>query len=94
MAAAERGRRGENYILAGPVTSLKTIVDTVGALLHVDTSDTPVMPPVLMRALGTVLDVVSEFTRTPGVITSEMADILTNNGVTCGGGHQRSGGCR
>jgi hypothetical protein len=83
IAAAERGRCGDNYILAGEVASLKRMVDDVGRLLAIDTSGVHVMPAWLFRALGVASDIAAELTRVPPTITSEMADILINNGVLC-----------
>ena len=51
----------------------------MGRILHVDTSDVRVMPEWAMQLLGTVMDVVAEFTGVMPLITSEMAQLLTKD---------------
>jgi hypothetical protein len=82
IAAAERGRLGHNYILAGEPITLKNMVDQVGEILHVDTTNVRVMPPWAMQILGTVMDVVAEFTGIMPLITSEMAQLLTQDSAS------------
>jgi hypothetical protein len=54
----------------------------VGEILHVDTSNVRVMPPWAMQFLGTVMDVMAEFTGVMPLITSEMAQLLTQDSAS------------
>jgi hypothetical protein len=80
IAAAERGRLGHNYILAGPHMSMKKFIDTIGIMLQVDTSGIHALPQWAGSFVSTLTDVYSEFFGLPEAgFTSETADLLSHD---------------
>ncbi|GAB5372421.1 hypothetical protein AAMO2058_001663900 [Amorphochlora amoebiformis] len=75
ITAAHKGRLGQRYITAGPESSMDQIVFEMTN--HIPGATRPmVLPNVLVRILGLVSDIVSDFTLKQPDITIEIADFL------------------
>ena len=81
VAAVEKGRTGENYLLGGAEASYAEIVQMVGRLLGQPTN-TAVGRPVVLRLAGRVLERISAITGTEPMISEESAAIVTAN-IVC-----------
>ena len=81
VAAVEKGRTGENYILGGAEASYAEIVQMVGRLLGQPTN-TAVGRAVVLRLAGRVLERISAITGTEPLISEESAAIVTAN-IVC-----------
>jgi dihydroflavonol-4-reductase len=75
IAAVEKGRNGEKYILGGENVSFKVFMDEICRLLGKKTP--PVASVFLFKLLGKVFDFVSVFTNKPPLITPELADEIS-----------------
>lgn len=76
VAAVERGRAGENYLLGG-VHATYLEVATMSAALTGGKAPRRAMPPLLIKLLARVLPLVSKFTGRPADITPEVALMLS-----------------
>ncbi len=76
IAAVDRGRSGENYILGGADASYLDVVRIIGELVG-QPVNTRVASPVLMRLGGRVLGWVSWFTGREPLVTPESAAFLS-----------------
>lgn len=76
IAAAERGRSGENYILGGTDATYVEAVTIIGELLRRPIKVRTV-PPVLLRGAGRVLGWVSRLTGKEPLVTPESAAFLS-----------------
>lgn len=75
IAAVEKGRNGEKYILGGENTSFKVFMDEICRLLG---KKTPRVASVfLFKLLGKAFDLMSVFTNKPPLITPELADEIS-----------------
>ena len=81
IAAVEKGRTGENYILGGAEASYAEIVQMVGRLLGQPTN-TAVGRAAVLRLAGRVLERISAITGTEPLISEELAAIVTAN-IVC-----------
>jgi nucleoside-diphosphate-sugar epimerase len=81
VTAAERGRPGENYILAGADASYRDVVDIIGELVGGDV-ERRVVPARLLRMGGRILELVSTLTGREPIVTPEGAAFLSAD-VTC-----------
>jgi nucleoside-diphosphate-sugar epimerase len=81
IAAAERGRTGENYILGGADASFADLVRTIGEVVG-RRVPTRTMRPRFMRSAGRVLGWVSAVTGREPVVTPESAAFLCAD-LTC-----------
>jgi nucleoside-diphosphate-sugar epimerase len=75
IAAAERGRSGENYILNGDPEPLAHIFREMAQLLGVDLK-AKVLPRAVFKTMGRVADFVARMRGVEPDMTAEMADIL------------------
>lgn len=75
IAAVEKGRNGEKYILGGENVSFKVFMDEICRLLNKKTP--PVGSVFLFKSLGKVFHLMSVFTNKPPLITPELADELS-----------------
>lgn len=78
LAAVEKGRTGENYILGGPEASYADVVRLVGRLLGQPTN-TAVGRPFVLRLAGRVSERISKITGKEPMISVESASIVTAN---------------
>jgi nucleoside-diphosphate-sugar epimerase len=76
VAAFERGRTGENYILGGPEASYAEVVRVIGELLGKAVMVRTV-PAVVMRVAGRVMDWTSRLTGKEPLLTPESAAFLS-----------------
>lgn len=75
IAAVEKGRNGEKYILGGENASFKVFMDEICRLLG---KKTPHVASVfLFKLLGKAFDLMSVFTNKPPLITPELADEIS-----------------
>jgi dihydroflavonol-4-reductase len=81
IAAAERGRTGENYILGGADASYADVVRLIGEIIGRPVT-VGTVPPRLLRAAGRVLGLVSRFTGKEPLVTPESAAFLSAD-LTC-----------
>jgi nucleoside-diphosphate-sugar epimerase len=81
IAAAERGRKGENYLLGGTHASLLELVREIGAATGKAVPSRPT-PAWLLRTLGFIGGAASRFTGRPPTITPEAARMVTRH-VAC-----------
>ena len=81
VAAVEKGRTGENYLLGGAEASYAEIVQMVGRLLGQPTN-TAVGRAVVLRLAGRVLERISAITGREPLIYEESAAIVTAN-IVC-----------
>ena len=81
VAAVDKGRTGENYILGGTEASYAEIVQMVGRLLGQPTN-TAVGRAVVLRLAGRVLERISAITGKEPMISEESAAIVTAN-IVC-----------
>lgn len=75
IAAVDKGRSGEKYILGGENASFKVFMDEICRLLGKKTP--PVASVFLYKFLGKVLDFVAIFNNKPPLISPELADLLS-----------------
>ena len=79
IAAAERGRSGEQYILGGSNMTFKEVFDLAARVLH-GKAPTVEVPVWLARAVGNAVEFLGSVTNTKPWITSELlATIGSNN---------------
>lgn len=78
VAAVDKGRTGDNYLLGGPEASYHDIVRLVGELLQRDTNKR-VGKPWLFSIAGRSLDRLSALTKKEPLITAESAAFLNAN---------------
>jgi dihydroflavonol-4-reductase len=77
ISAVDRGRSGENYILAGPHESFLGLVQSVAQMANQPKVPKKPVPPALLRIMGTIEPrVASFFGRTPD-ITPEAVALVT-----------------
>jgi nucleoside-diphosphate-sugar epimerase len=81
VAAVEKGRTGENYILGGTEASYAEIVQIVGRLLGQPTN-TAVGRAAVLRLAGRVLERISAITGKEPIISEESAAMVTAN-IVC-----------
>ena len=81
VAAVDKGRTGENYLLGGSEASYAEIVQMVGRLLGQSTNTT-VGRPVVLRVAGRVMERISAITGREPMITEESAALVTAN-IVC-----------
>ncbi len=81
VAAVDKGRTGENYILGGTEASYAEIVHMVGRLLGQPTN-TAVGRAAVLRLAGRVLERISAITGKEPMISEESAAIVTAN-IVC-----------
>jgi dihydroflavonol-4-reductase len=81
VTAAERGRTGESYILAGADASYRDVVDIIGDLVGRDV-ERRVVPAGLLRLGGRILGLVSSLTGREPLVTPEGAAFLCAD-LTC-----------
>ncbi len=81
VAAVDKGRTGENYILGGTEASYAEIVQMVGRLLGRPTN-TAVGRAVVLRLAGRILERISAITGKEPMISEELAAIVTAN-IVC-----------
>jgi dihydroflavonol-4-reductase len=81
VAAVDKGRTGENYILGGTEASYAEIVHIVGRLLGQPTNSA-VGRAVVLRLAGRVLERISAITGKEPMISEESAAIVTAN-IVC-----------
>ena len=81
VAAVEKGRTGENYLLGGAEASYAEIVQMVGRLLGQPTN-TAVGRAVVLRLAGRVLERISAITGREPLISEELAALVTAN-IVC-----------
>jgi nucleoside-diphosphate-sugar epimerase len=84
VAAAERGRSGENYLLGGTDASFRELVRTVGEVLGRPVPDR-VLPPALLYLVSRAGQLVSYVTGRAPRITPEMVGMATR-AITCDSG--------
>ncbi len=82
VAAVDRGRTGENYILGGADAPFREVVGIISELLGQD-GVPRTMPAPVLRAAGRVLGWVSHLTRREPLVTPESAAFLSANLVCC-----------
>lgn len=75
IAAAERGRPGENYILAGPHARFVEVVGEIGRLVGKPTPD-KATPAIAIKTMAAVNQLVAHVTRRRPAITPEAAYFL------------------
>jgi dihydroflavonol-4-reductase len=78
LAAVEKGRTGENYILGGADASYRDVVRTLGGIMGRDLRGRTV-PGFLLRIAGRSMGVVSRFTGREPFVTPDAADYLSAN---------------
>ena len=76
VTAAERGRTGENYILAGADASYRDVVDIIGDLVDRDV-ERRIIPAGLLRMGGSILGLWSNLTGREPIVTPEGAAFLS-----------------
>lgn len=76
LAAYERGRRGENYILAGPDCSYRDVMVQVSQLLG--RKPPRAIPALIMKIVGRVGQLKSAFTKRAPDVTPEIALMLSS----------------
>jgi len=76
VAAAERGRTGENYILGGADASYLDVVRTLSEILQRDLRARTV-PALVLRLVGHALGLVSRFTGSEPFVTPDAAAYLS-----------------
>jgi nucleoside-diphosphate-sugar epimerase len=81
VAAADRGRSGENYILAGDDATFAEVIRTIGEVVGRKVP-TRVFRPRFLRAAGRVLGWASVLTRREPLVTPESAAFLCAD-LTC-----------
>jgi nucleoside-diphosphate-sugar epimerase len=81
IAAAERGRCGENYILAGADASFAEVIRTIGELVRRPVRS-KVARPRFLRTASRILGLVSLITRREPLLTPESAAFLCAD-LTC-----------
>ena len=81
VTAAERGRAGENYILAGADASYRDVVDIIGHLVGRDV-ERRIISARLLRIGGNFLGLLSKLTGREPVVTPEGAAFLCAD-LTC-----------
>jgi nucleoside-diphosphate-sugar epimerase len=81
VIAAERGRTGENYVLAGADASYRDVVDLIGGLVGRDV-ERRVVPAGLLRIGGSILGLYSRLTGREPLVTPESAAFLSAD-LTC-----------
>ena len=78
IAAVDRGRRGENYLLGGVDTSYLEMIGVIGRLLGRDVPTRP-KPAWLLHLAARIGGFASAFTGKQPRITREMAGLVTRN---------------
>jgi nucleoside-diphosphate-sugar epimerase len=78
LAAAQRGRTGENYILAGADATYAELVGALAEIMQRKLS-TRTVPRRLFRRLGQIMNLVSRFTGREPFVTPEGAAYLSAN---------------
>jgi len=78
LAALDKGRPGERYILGGTIVSFKELYTRIAKVLGKPLS-ARVMSPGKLRFVSGVLDFLSLFTRTEPMVTPELVKIVTRN---------------
>jgi nucleoside-diphosphate-sugar epimerase len=78
IAAVDRGRRGENYLLGGADATYLEMVTIIGRLTGKKTPTKP-MPKLLLELVGRISGWVSAVTKREPDITSEGAALVTHN---------------
>jgi len=78
ILAAEKGRKGECYILSGECISVSEIMRTLADVTGVK-APTVRMPMWLAKAVAPLTPIYYHFTRTPPIFTSDSLYILTSN---------------
>ena len=81
VAAAEQGRSGENYILAGADASYRDVVDIIGDLVGRDV-ERRVVSSRLLRVGARILELLSDLTGREPIVTPEGAAFLSAD-LTC-----------
>lgn len=76
IAAAERGRTGENYLLGGTDASFRELVRTIGGVLGRRAPE-KILPPAALRIAARIGHFVSFVTGKPPRITPEMVGMAT-----------------
>ena len=82
IAAVERGRSGENYILGGADASYLDVVRTIGEIVG-QPVNTSVAPAWMMRLGGRLFNWMSWFTGREPLVTPESAAFLSADLVCC-----------
>ena len=77
VAAYEKGRCGENYLLGGVHASFQDIFDTVGAIVGVKTP-TRKLPAGLLSVLAVIMERVSYFTKKEPLLTPEKVLLMNH----------------
>ena len=78
IAAAERGRTGENYLLGGTDASFIQLGQLIGEMVGRKVPNRPT-PPAAMYVVSTVGNWISYLTDKPPTITPEMVRMVTRN---------------
>ncbi len=76
IAAVDRGRAGENYVLSGYETSFEEMLQTMAGLLGVELK-AKVMPAPVLRLVGRINSMVAAVTGRPPEISHEMATMVS-----------------
>jgi dihydroflavonol-4-reductase len=80
LAAAERGRSGERYLLGGPDASFLEVVQAIARLVG-GRAPRRAMPGPLLRALGRAMELAAEVTRRPPVLSPEGVEYLIHRNI-------------
>lgn len=80
ITAAERGRPGERYILAGEPSSQAELVGEIARLLK--KTPPPVAPPIAWQILGRLMVLSARLTGRPPLVTPELAAMMSRENLT------------
>ncbi len=81
VRAAEVGRLGHRYVLAGPYIDWSEFMAITGAIMGIDTSTIWTVPPWVLRWLGVFYDVASIALNRELELSSEVASMMVENAV-------------